>query len=57
MAVVVSFDNRLPSRRWHDHMTPRDNEGTLVNQVAVSEAERVLGFGIREELITGQEEG
>lgn len=38
-------------------MSPRGNEGTPVNQVAVSEAERVLCIGVWEELVTDQEEG
>lgn len=38
-------------------VSPRDNEGTPVNQVAVSEAERVVGFGVWEELIANRKEG
>lgn len=38
-------------------MSPRSNEGIPVNQVAVSEAERVLCIGVWEKLVTDQKEG
>lgn len=43
--------------RHEDDHVPRGNEGVPVNQVAVSEAERVLCIGVWLELVTDQEEG
>lgn len=55
VAVVASFVNGLAAMKMIT--SPRGNEGVPVNQVAVSEAERVLCIGVWLELVIDQEEG